>query len=100
MALPTAKSRWIAPFRCTAFTAVFFTSGSLDAKGRLIVALSPVDSWFNPLAILDTHTGRIKRLPADNLSDHHAGVWTPDGQILAGQVAMRATIWKFQQLAR
>ena len=78
----------------------YFTSGSLDAKGRLIVALSPLDSWFNPLAILDTHTGRITRVPAENLSDRHAGVWTPDGRILAGQVLMRATIWKFRQRAK
>ena len=78
----------------------FFTSGSLDAKGRLIVALSPLDSWFNPLGILNTHTGRITRLPAESLSDRHSGVWTPDGRILAGQVVMRATIWKFQPLAK
>jgi hypothetical protein len=25
-----------------------------------------------------------------------AGVWTPDGQILAGQVVMRTTIWRFR----
>jgi predicted Ser/Thr protein kinase len=78
----------------------FFTSGSMDAKGRLIVALSPLDSWFNPLGILDTHTGRITRLPAESLSDHHSGVWTPDGRILANQIVMRATIWKFQPLAK
>jgi len=74
----------------------FFSSGSMDAKGRLIVALSPLDSWFNPLGILATDTGRITRVPAENLSDRHAGVWTPDGRILAGRVVMRATIWRFR----
>ena len=65
---------------------------------RLIVSLSPIDSWFNPLGILDTNTGRITRLAADSLSDRHSGVWTPDGRILAGQVVMRATIWAFQPM--
>ena len=78
----------------------FFTSGSMDDKGHLIVALSPLDSWFNPLGILDTHTGRITRVPAESLSDRHSGVWTPDGRILANQVVMRATIWKFQPEAK
>ena len=76
----------------------FFSSGSLDAKGRLLVALSPLDSWFNALGILDTDTGHIVRVPADSSSDHHSGVWTPDGRILFTQVPARATIWKFQPL--
>jgi hypothetical protein len=74
----------------------FFTAGSLDAKGRLLVSLSPLDSWFNPLGILDTETGHITRVPGDSLSEYQSGVWTPDGRILCSQVSMRATIWKFQ----
>jgi hypothetical protein len=76
----------------------FFSSGSLDARGRLLVALSPLDSWFNPLGILDTDTGHIVRVTADSLSDHQSGVWTPDRRILYTQVPARATIWKFQPL--
>ena len=76
----------------------FFSSGSLDSKGRLLVALSPLDSWFNPLGILDTNSGHVVRVPADNLSDHQSGVWTLDGRILFTQVPARASIWKFQPL--
>src|ERR1039458_7920616 len=76
----------------------FFSSGSVDATGRLLVALSPLDSWFNALGILDTDTGHIVRVPADSSSDHQSGVWTPDGRILFTQVPARATIWKFQPL--
>jgi hypothetical protein len=78
----------------------YFSSGSIDAKGRLLVALSPLDSWFNPLGILDTATGRIARVPADSLSDHHSAVWTSEGNILSTQVGLRATIWKFQPEAK
>jgi hypothetical protein len=76
----------------------FFSSGSLDVKGRLLVALSPLDLWFNPLGMLDTDTGYIVRVTADSLSDYQSGVWTPDGQILYTQVPARANIWKFQPL--
>jgi len=78
----------------------FFSSGSIDAKGRLLIGLSPFDSWFNPLAILATDTGRITRVTGESLSDHHSGVWTPDGQILSAQVSMRATVWKFQPVEK
>jgi hypothetical protein len=72
-----------------------FSSESIDAKGRLLVSLSPFDSWFNALGILDTNAGRIVRVPIDILSDHQSGVWTPDGGVLFTEVSMRATIWKF-----
>ena len=72
-----------------------FSSESIDAKGRMLVSLSPFDSWFNALGILDTKTGRIVRVPVDSLSDHHSGVWSPDGGIYFTEVRMRATIWKF-----
>ena len=74
----------------------YFSSGSIDTQGRLLVALGPPDSWFNPIGILDTESGRIARVPADSLSDHHSAVWTADGHVLSTQVGLRATIWKFQ----
>jgi hypothetical protein len=62
----------------------------------LLIGLSPFDSWFNPLGILATDTGRVTRVA----SDHHSGVWTPDGRILSGQVSMRATIWKIRPVGK
>ena len=73
----------------------FFSSESIDAKGRLLLSLSPLDSWFNTLGILDTNNGSIVRVPTDTLSDHHCGVWTADGGVLYTEVRMRATLWKF-----
>jgi len=74
----------------------YFSSGSIDAQGRLLVGLNLLDSWFNPVAMLDTASGRVTQVPGDSLSDHHSAVWTPDGEILSSQVGLRATIWKFQ----
>ena len=68
---------------------------AMDAKGRLLVSLLPRDSWFNPIAILDTATGRITRVPADELSDHQSAAWTPDGHIVTLQLGLRATLWRF-----
>jgi hypothetical protein len=81
-------------------SAGYFSTGSFDAKGRLLVSLTPLDSWFNPVGVLDTATGQITRVPGDSLSDHHSAVWTPDGQIIATQTGLRSTIWKFQAEAK
>jgi eukaryotic-like serine/threonine-protein kinase len=73
----------------------FLSSGSIDARGRLLISITPVDSWFNPIGILDTATGRITRVPGDILSDHHSAVWAPGGKIVSTRTGLRATMWKF-----
>jgi serine/threonine protein kinase len=68
---------------------------ALSSDGRLLVPLSPRDSWFNHPVIVDTASGRVTRIPSDNLSDYHSMGWLPDGQVLALQIGVRAKIWKF-----
>jgi eukaryotic-like serine/threonine-protein kinase len=69
--------------------------GALNADGRLLVPLT--DAWFNHPATLDTLSGRITRLPSDEVSDYHSMAWLPDGRILALHVGLRSTLWRFQQ---
>jgi hypothetical protein len=73
---------------------------AIDANGRLLVALLPRDSWFDPVAVLDTSTGRMTRVKADDLSDHQSSAWAPDGHIVTLQVALRAALWKFTPAGR
>ncbi len=73
---------------------------ALRADGKLLAPLLPRDSWFNPPAIIDTVTGRITRIPSDTLSDYQSIGWTPDGEVMALKIGLRATLWKFQPEAR
>jgi eukaryotic-like serine/threonine-protein kinase len=73
---------------------------ALQADGRLLAPLLLPDSWFNPPAFIDIATGRITRIPSDNLSDYQSIGWTPDGQVMALKISLRATIWKFQPIPR
>jgi WD40 repeat protein len=73
---------------------------ALHADGRLLTSLLMRDSWFNPAGVIDTVTGRITRIPSGNLSDYHSIGWTPDGQVMALKMGLRATLWKFQPAAR
>jgi len=72
------------------------SANALNADGRLLHPLSPVDDWFNPPGLLDTVTGRITRIPSDDGSDYHSLAWLPDGRIMALRVGLRSTLWKFQ----
>jgi len=73
---------------------------ALRADGRLLTSLLPHDSWFNPPGIVDTRNGGLTRIAADNLSDYQSIGWSPNGDIVALKIGVRATIWKFQPESR
>jgi hypothetical protein len=74
---------------------LFVSPGTIHPDGRMLVSLTPTDSWFNPPALLDMASGRVTRLLNNGLNDYGALAWMPDGQIVATQQGLRATIWKF-----
>jgi eukaryotic-like serine/threonine-protein kinase len=90
--IPADRSSPVAP--------ISLSPNALRADGRLLTSLLPHDSWFNPPAFIDIATGRITRIPSDNLSDYQSIGWTPDGQVMALKIGLRATIWKFQPVPR
>jgi hypothetical protein len=73
---------------------------ALNADGRLLTSLLLRDAWFSPPGMIDTVTGRITRIPSENLSDYESLGWTPDGQVMALKIGLRATLWKFQPIPR
>jgi eukaryotic-like serine/threonine-protein kinase len=79
---------------------ISLSPNALHADGRLLTSLLPHDSWFNPPGVVDTVSGRITRIPPDNLSDYQSIGWTPDGQVMALKIGLRATLWKFQPVSR
>ncbi|MBZ5582276.1 MAG: protein kinase [Acidobacteriia bacterium] len=69
--------------------------GSIHQDGRMLLSLLPVDSWFNPIGVMNLATGLITRQLADNQNDFHTMAWTRDGRIVALKTGLRAAIWKF-----
>jgi eukaryotic-like serine/threonine-protein kinase len=70
---------------------------ALRSDGRLLTPLAPRDSWFNPPGIVDIANGRVTHIQSENTSDYNSMAWLPDGQLMALQIGLRATIWKFKQ---
>jgi hypothetical protein len=90
--IPADSSSPVAP--------ISLSPNALRADGRLLTSLLPHDSWFNPPAFIDIANGRITRIPSDNLSDYQSIGWTPDGQVMALKIGLRATLWKFEPVPR
>jgi hypothetical protein len=71
-------------------------TSALSADGRPLFPLQPRDSWFNAPGMLNTATGRLTRLPSDDVSDYQSMAWLPDGQVVALHIGVRSTLWRFQ----
>ena len=72
--------------------------GTLRADGRLLVLLTPPDSWFLVAGILDTRTGHVSRFP--QLSNVAGLSWTSDGQIAGIARRPISTLWRFQAVGK
>jgi hypothetical protein len=76
--------------------ALSLSPNALNSDGRLLHPLQLRDSWCNAPGLLDTATGRVTRLTADDVSDYHSMAWLPDGRIMALHIGLRSTLWRFQ----
>ncbi len=79
---------------------VTMSPNALNADGRVLTSTTLRDSWFNPPGLIDTATGRTRRIPSENLSDYQSVGWTPDGHVMAVKIGLRSTLWKFQPAPR
>ena len=69
---------------------------ALNEHGKALVEVSPADSWFFRLAILDLTTGELKMIPINYAGDIMRTGWASDGRILVTANPMRAHIWRFR----
>lgn len=78
----------------------FQSIGGIRADGLLAASLLAVDSWWLRLGLVDLTSGRTTQLPGDGASEVIWATWTRDGQILALELGMNASIWTFTPTPR
>jgi Tol biopolymer transport system component len=79
--------------------AVPLGSHGIDKNGKLLVTVSPADSWFYRVAILDPGTGRITPVNVTYSGDTLTANWGEDGRILAVGLPLKGHIWRFRRTA-
>jgi len=70
----------------------------LRKDGKLLIGVTPKDSWFFSPAVLDVANGKLTRVPLNFSGDILLSGWTNDGRILAFGEPMRAHIWRFRPI--
>ena len=66
--------------------------------GKILIPVSPPDSWFYRLAQLDAHGGQGSVVPVSYSGDTIAGGWTSDGRIVAAGLPLKGQIWHFSMV--
>jgi hypothetical protein len=75
-------------------------SRALNPDGKMLINISPSDSWFYRVAVLDLATGRITPIPVTYPGDTMSANWTTDGRVLSVGLPLRSHIWRFRRSAR
>jgi eukaryotic-like serine/threonine-protein kinase len=73
-------------------------SHAVAEDGKILIPISPPDSWFYRLVILDPATGHASKVPVSYTGDTIVGNWTGDGRILAIGLPLRSHVWRFRHL--
>ena len=73
-------------------------ANGLRTDGKLLIGVTPRDSWFFSAAVLDLASGKLTRVPLNFTGDILVCGWTNDGRILAFGELMRAHIWRFRPM--
>ncbi len=75
-------------------------SRALNTDGKMLITISPSDSWFFRVGVLDLATGRITSVPVTYTGDTMSANWTTDGRVLSVGLPLRSQIWRFRRVAR
>ncbi len=79
-----------------ALTDVALSPNAVGPDGRLLVQVSPPDTWFYRPAVIDPN-GKIDRVAVDYGGDIWYPGWTKDGRVLATGIEYNFGLWRFHQ---
>lgn len=71
-------------------------TAAVDAKGRVLIAISPPNSWFFRTSVVDPATGRVTPINLPYAGDTLTANWTGDGHILSVGLPLRSHLWRFR----
>jgi hypothetical protein len=83
------SGRWIAPVPTGA--------RALTRDGKMLVSVSPADSWFYRVGVLNVATGRFTPVKVTYTGDTLSGNWTADGRVVSVGLPLKSHMWRFRR---
>jgi hypothetical protein len=72
---------------------------AVSKDGQIVLSAPGVDSWHWGVAVLDSHTGKVERVPVQAADLIRPG-WTADGSIVSpSKPVRRAALWRYRPVA-
>jgi hypothetical protein len=68
---------------------------AIGQDGRIVVRTAPLDSWFFSAAVFDPTTGRVQRIPGDQVDMLSPG-WANDGRLVTVAFGTQGNLWRFR----
>lgn len=90
--VPVEAGQFIAP--------VPVGSGAISKDGKMLISISPSDSWFYRVVVLDLATGRITPIRVAYAGDTISAGWTADGQVMSVGLLLKSHLWRFRSAAK
>jgi eukaryotic-like serine/threonine-protein kinase len=69
---------------------------AINRQGKMLVTISPSDSWFYRVAVLDLAKGSITPIKVSYSGDTLSPNWTGDGRVISVGLPLRSHIWRFR----
>jgi eukaryotic-like serine/threonine-protein kinase len=73
---------------------------AINRQGKMLITISPSDSWFYRVAVLNLGTGQIDPIkiayPGDTLSAN----WTADGRVISVGLPLKSHVWRFRPASK
>jgi hypothetical protein len=70
---------------------------ALNKEGKMLIAVSPADSWFFRVVVLDPATGHVRPIPITYAGDTISANWTADGHVLSVGLPLKSHVWRFRR---
>ncbi len=70
---------------------------SISRQEKMLITISPSDSWFYRVAVLDLGSGRFTPIQVGYAGDTLSGNWTADGRIISVGLPLKSHIWRFRR---
>jgi hypothetical protein len=71
---------------------------AMNKDGKILITVSPTDSWFYRVAMLDPATGQITPIKVAYSGDTISANWTADGRVMAVGLPLRGHVWRFRRM--